>query len=70
MEFFLGLLTAVVFFICILGAYYVGLRTATHNPKTNTPDDEQTRRMKQIHSDFTKLMNYSEETALQRKQVK
>ncbi|MFE8704129.1 hypothetical protein ACFYKX_26535 [Cytobacillus sp. FJAT-54145] len=69
MQFFLGLLTAVVFFVLLLGAVYIGYRLGQRKKKPPNIDDEDKRRAKELHSDFMKLMNYSEDIALQRKRV-
>ncbi|MDF1507629.1 hypothetical protein PZE06_05465 [Robertmurraya sp. DFI.2.37] len=69
MQFFLGLLTAVVFFVLLSGAVYIGYRIGKKKPKPQPIDEDEQRKAKQLQQDFIKLMNYNEEIALQRKKV-
>lgn len=71
MQFFLGLLTAVVFFVLLSGAVYIGYRVGKKKPKPKPQpiDEDEQRKAKQLQQDFVKLMNYNEEIALQRKKV-
>ena len=67
MQFLYGLLTAVVFFILLAGAFYVGYRFNHKKVKAPDVDEEDQRRQKILHEDFQKLMGYNEDIALQRK---
>jgi cbb3-type cytochrome oxidase subunit 3 len=70
MEFFLGLFTAIVFFCCILFAFWMGLRTSKKTAGAKPIDEEEQRKAKELHKDFMNVMNYNENVALQRKKVK
>ncbi len=66
--FLLGLLTSVVFFICVGGGYYLGTKK-THRPKPPDVDPDEKQRIERYNKHFKELFSYSEEKALQRKQV-
>lgn len=69
MQFLLGLLTAIVFFILLSFSFYLGYRFNHKRVKPPNPDEEEQRRARELHNDFMKLMNYNEDIALQRKKV-
>ena len=62
MEFILGLLTAVAFFI----AFYLGTRYNSKKP-TIAADDEELRKSRETRKAFMNMMNYDVDTALQNK---
>lgn len=64
----LGLLTAVVFFLCLLLFFWLGTRYVQKKPPDKV-EDETIRKQKKLHEDLTKLMSYDVDKALQRKQV-
>jgi hypothetical protein len=64
MEFLLGLLTAVVFFI----AFYLGTRYGSKKPIIATDGEEQ-RRAKEHREAFMNMMNYDVDIAIQKKKV-
>jgi hypothetical protein len=66
MEYFLGLLTAVVFFV----VYELGKRQGGKK-KTKQPsvDEVKQRQMEQFNKDFQAVFNYDVDKALQRKKV-
>lgn len=71
MNFFYGLLTAVVFFILFGSCFYVGYKIGRRKkPLEPTEDEYERMRMEQLRKDFVEVMNYDLETALQRKKVK
>lgn len=69
MQFLLGLLTAIVFFILLSISFYLGYRFNHKREKQPNIDEEEQRLNKQLHKDFLKMMNYSTEVALERKKV-
>jgi hypothetical protein len=69
MEFFFGLLTAVVFFIALIAVYYVGYK---QGKKTSAPiplTDDKQRQMEQFDKGFKAIFSYDVEKALQPKKV-
>lgn len=66
MQYILGLLTPVVFFV----VFYMGMKYGKKQGKPVEIDEEQARKAQRIKEDFQKLMNYDVSTALQRKKVK
>jgi hypothetical protein len=69
MQFVLGLLTAVVFFICLAGALYIGYRLGKKRPEPKPIDDEIKRKQEQATKHFQALFSYDTDKALQRKKV-
>lgn len=72
MEFILGLLTAVVFFICLFIAFKLGQKQTKPTKKDNPlTEDEQRQRdkIKQFDQHFKSLFAYDVDTAIQRKKV-
>lgn len=69
MLFLYGLLTAVVFFIVVISALYIGYKLGHKQGKPVEIDEKQIIKAKKIQEDFQKLMNYDVPTALQRKKV-
>jgi hypothetical protein len=68
MDFLLGLLTAVVFFIALLYCYYHGYKQGSK--KSSVPANEEEIRKARTHAeDLVKLMTYDVEKAQQRKKV-
>lgn len=69
-SYFLGLLTAAVFFCCLLLFFWMGTQYGKKKPPDKVEVEEETlRKQKQIHEDFTKLMQYDVSKALERKKV-
>jgi hypothetical protein len=69
MEYFLGLLTAVVFFIALVGIYYIGFK---HGKKTSAPlpiDNEKQRQLEAYDKGFREIFSYDVAKALQKKKV-
>lgn len=69
MQFILGLLTAVAFFIFMALAIYVGYRIGKKRLTPVPVDDEEKRRSERFNKHFQDLFKYDLETALQRKKV-
>ncbi len=69
MLFLYGLLTAVVFFIVVISALYIGYKLGHKQGKPVEIDEKQIIKAKKIQEDFQKLMNYDVSKALQRKKV-
>jgi hypothetical protein len=68
-AFILGLLTAVVFFIALIGAYLLGLR---HKKKEIAPiplDEEKQRQLEVWDKGFREIFSYDVAKALQKKKV-
>jgi hypothetical protein len=69
MDFLLGLLTAVVFFIALLAFFYMGYK---HGKKAHVPiplPDAEKHKMEKFNQHFKDLFSYDVDTALQRKKV-
>lgn len=68
MEYLIGLLIGVVFFIALIGGVLIGMRL-NNVTKQKPPDleEEEKRSMKQLNEDFKKVMSYNEHVARQRK---
>lgn len=68
MEFILGALTAVVFFLLLISAYWLGTKRAI---KAQPPpiDEEQKREIERFNRHFKELFNYDVDKARQRKKV-
>lgn len=69
MLFIYGLLTAVVFFICLSGALYVGYRLGKKRPEPKPIDIEQKRKLEKANKHFQALFSYDTDKALERKKV-
>lgn len=71
MDYLLGALISVVFFILLLTSVFIGYQIG--HKKTIPPpietDDEELRRAKKLQEDFAKLMSYDVDKALQSKKV-
>lgn len=70
MEYLIGLLIGVVFFIALIGGVLIGMRfnnVTKHKPPD--VDEDEKRNMKQLNEDFKKLMSYNETVARQPKKV-
>lgn len=73
MAFFLGALSAVLFFCCLFLAYWIGTRQTKKPSKVNTLSEEEQRQKEQIkryNDHFKSLFTYDVEKALQPKRVK
>lgn len=69
MEFFLGLLVGVVFFIALIGAYLLGVK---HSKKESAPipfDEEKKRQLEAYNKGFQEIFSYDVAKALQKKKV-
>jgi uncharacterized membrane protein len=70
MEYLLGILTGVGLFAFIILSIYIGYRMGNKRSHTNAePSEDEQRQQKELKEQFTKLMNYDLNTALQRKKV-
>ena len=72
MEFLYGLLTAVAFFIALLGFYFIGYKAGkrTHTPKPLSEADESEKyKLEQFNKGFKEMFAYDVDKALQRKKV-
>lgn len=69
MQFIFGLLTAVVFFICLAGALYIGYRLGKKRPEPKPIDKDKQREREQMAKEFQAMFNYDTNTALQKKKV-
>jgi hypothetical protein len=68
MEFFLGALTAVVFFLLLLIVYWLGTKR-TIKAQPPPMDHQQKEELKRYNDHFKKLFTYDVEKAIQRKKV-
>jgi len=68
MEYLLGLLTAVVFFIVFFAGKHVG-QQSIKRPKPPDVDEKEQQEMKSFNEDFRKLFNYDVAQATARKKV-
>lgn len=68
MEYLLGLLTAVVFFIVFFAGMYVGSQSIKR-PKPPDINEKEQHEMKTFNEDFRKLFNYDVAQATARKKV-
>lgn len=69
MDYLLGVLTAVAFFLCVGGCLFIGYKFGQRKTKV-APDDDSKREAQELQKAFVKLMNYDVNTALQpRKKV-
>ena len=68
MQFILGLLTAVVFFILLAGAYWLGTKYKKRSV-ARTADKDTQQRIEKQRKEFMNLMNYDVSKALERKKV-
>lgn len=66
MQFLLGSLSTVVFFVCLYLAYRMGQRTKR---PIVMKDEEAKRKAESVRSGFLQLMNYDVKTALSGKKV-
>jgi hypothetical protein len=72
MEFMIGALTGVLFFICVATAYAIGTRKAKTPSKVAAFTEEEQRKrdeIKRYNEHFKKLFSYDVDTALQKKKV-
>ena len=69
-SFIYGLLTAAVFFLCLLLFFWMGTQYGKKKPPDTKETDEGTiRKQKQIQEDFIKTMKYDVTQATARKKV-
>lgn len=69
MEYFLGLLSGVVFLSAMGAAVYVGYRLGRKKPPAQKVDEEEKQRMESYDKHFKALFSYDVSKALQRKKV-
>jgi hypothetical protein len=69
MEYFLGLLTAVVFFIVTFFFFYMGYKQGKKASAPIPLDKEKKRQMEQFDKGFKEIFSYDVEKALQKKKV-
>lgn len=72
MDYILGLLTATVFFLCLLFFFYLGIRYERKKPLDKVrvnETDEDVRKQNKIQDDFIKTMKYDVQQATARKKV-
>lgn len=70
MEFLIGLLTGVAFFIVFASGLYFGKRMNKHQIyKPPEVTEQQKREAEQLNADFKKLFSYDVNQAISRKQV-
>jgi hypothetical protein len=69
MEYVIGALIVVAFFIVFLAGGYIGYRLKHTKSKPPDTDDRQKNEMKQLNDEFKKIFSYNVNTALQRKKV-
>lgn len=70
MEYILGLLSGVVFFVVIGIALYIGYRIGRQKANSVPLEDEQVRQKRErFDKHFKDLFSYDVDTALQRKKV-
>ena len=69
MLFVYGLLTAVVFFIALLGAFYTGYKKGKRTPTPTPIQEEDKRKLEQFNKGFKEMFAYDVDKALQRKKV-
>jgi hypothetical protein len=71
MEYLIGALLVVVFFICVLYAFYVGYKLGkrTNTAKVENEDDDMKKKAIILQKEFVELMNYDVTKALERKKV-
>jgi hypothetical protein len=69
MDFILGLLTAVVFFIGLTATYTVGYKRGKKGTAPLTQDEVKQREIEAFNKGFKELFAYDVDKALQRKKV-
>jgi hypothetical protein len=69
MEYVIGALIVVAFFIALLSGVYLGYRLKHTKSKPPDVDEERKQHAKQLKKDFDRLMSYNVQTALERKKV-
>jgi len=69
MQFILGLCTAIVLFLLLSTAFYLGYRRGLKQHKSIPIDEAEKRKREQFDKHFKALFNYDVETALKRKKV-
>jgi hypothetical protein len=67
MEYLIGALIPVLFFICMYGAYKAGQRS--HKPVQKEVDEEQKQKAQRLRSGFEQLMGYDVSKALGRRET-
>lgn len=69
MDYLLGALMTVVFFILCGGSFYLGYRMKQPKAKPPDMDAEEKRRIERYNKHFKELFSYDVDTALKRKKV-
>ncbi|WHY76073.1 hypothetical protein QNH20_18345 [Neobacillus sp. WH10] len=69
MQFIYGLLTAAVFFLCLLFFFYLGTRYAKQKPPDKEVDESTIHKQAKLQENFMKLMQYDVAQATARKKV-
>jgi hypothetical protein len=69
MEYLIGALIVVAFFIALFSGVYIGYRLKHTKTKPPDVDDQQKQHMQQLKRDFDSLMSYSVAKATERKKV-
>jgi hypothetical protein len=67
MEYLIGALATVAFFVCMYGAYIVGQRSRKTVPREI--DEQEAQRAKQLRRGFEQLMSYDVSKAVSGKKV-
>lgn len=67
MEYLIGALIPVAFFVCMYGAYRAGQRS--HKPLNKEIDEQEAHKAKQLRKGFTELMAYDVTKAVSGKKV-
>jgi hypothetical protein len=67
--YFLGLLTAILFFLLLFLAFYIGSKVGKRPTKTIPIDDVEKQRIEQFNKHFKALFAYDVDTATRRKKV-
>lgn len=70
MEYLLGLLTGVVFFVLFSIAFYLGYKLREKKPNSKPLDEIEKQRQRRLREDFNKLMAYDVDMAYGRKKVR
>jgi hypothetical protein len=68
-DYFLGLLTAVVFFVALLFFFWLGTRYGKKPQPPPSMEDERRKEIERYNKHFKALFNYDVDKARQRKKV-
>jgi adenine-specific DNA methylase len=69
MEYLIGALIVVAFFIAVTSGVYLGYRLNLRKSKLPDADENKKREIEQFNKDFKAMFSYDVNTALQRKKV-